>query len=129
MGRADRAAILTDVSKPDRRSQTRRLARLDVTLHLLQEFIHGDTTSPNWTSTPADLCVVGVFHDPQRVTNEMVLTLIVESDTFEPVPEGGQIPTIYSPWFSTVSANGPPPEPKPSVGEWRRTKSGRREMQ
>lgn len=99
------------MSEPDNNGAAVRLRRIRVSDVLLADFLHGRILgSARWTTTPADLRIVGASFDHDGRAAEFVAA----SESFSPAPAGEPIP-YFTPFFS--SEETPPFE---SESGWRR---------
>lgn len=76
----------------------RRVARVWISLEILEQLLAGNLLGPVISSAPADLRVLGVgqtFED-QRMHRA---TILCESKTFAALPEGAE-PPIFTPLFT-----------------------------
>ncbi len=73
---------------------SRKLARTEISLSLISEFLKGSARPTIWTDAPSDLKVTSVFQTPGDQHFER-FSVIMESESFSPVYEGDKIPRVY----------------------------------
>ncbi len=74
----------------------RRVRRMKITWNLLSDLVAGAAIPARETNAPPDLAVVWIA-DADPLTQNV--TLYVESASFDPVPEGAEIPWAEAYWY------------------------------
>lgn len=88
-------SLTTTMEERDAARESRRLAHVRVSFGLWEEFIKGRLQAVSWSTTPADLLVLGI--EPSADGSERGdIDVLIYSESFDPVPEDAEIPLAKS---------------------------------